>query len=831
MRQDNFTVFVMMQKALIKFFVCVLVFGTANFHSQAQSPGALANVRADELTDDQVRGFQLEMNRLGISESQLEELLAARGLPVSEFIKLRTRLQAFRNTSSPTQNNTSPERKRSDSLITTNSNPVYDYNNLLNWIRPGNFGFEIFANSKLTFQPDLRIPTPLNYRLAAGDELIIDVSGMSEANYRLFVSPEGIIRIPIAGPVQVNGLTIEEAKRVIVNKLSSTIYTAIRSGSTKVDIALGTIRSIKVTIIGEAVLPGSFTLPSLATAFNALYACGGANNNGSLRNIQVIRNNVTVARIDVYDFLQNGSKRSDIRLMDQDVIKINQYNTRVELKGEVKRPGFYDMAAGETFAKLISYAGGFTDVAYKEKVQVYKNTDKDRKITTLSKNEFAAAVPDAGDVYAVGKILSRFSNRISIKGAVYRPGEYELKPGITLQQLIQEADGLREDAFISRGNIHRIKKDMRPEIMSFDLEKIMNGQQKDIELQAEDRITIFSTFDIKEGYYLVIDGEIASPGVYLYEEGMRVQDLVLLAGGLKEAASLKRIEIARRIKATDSSSTGSNIAVIFQQDVEANLKDTSVTNFVLQPFDEITVRTAPGYSAQRNVVIEGEVIYTGKYAIETKTQRISDLIKRSGGLTQDAYLTGAVLVRTRTLTRTEQTNNEQGFQNLIKQNLLSGTPAVLLQNQVLTSINQRSQFVGIDLEKVMKQPGSKYDLLLMEGDTLRIPKRLQTVRINGEVLFPVMVRYDKSLSFRDYITRAGGYSERSLRRHSYVVHANGSVRGTKSFLFFKNYPSVMPGDEIYVPVKRERERLRTGEWITISATLISMMAIVITLLR
>ncbi len=834
MQKIIFIVSVMIQKVFLRFLFCLFAFCISAFYSKAQSTGTLSNIRAEELTDDQVRGFQLEINRLGLSDEQLQDLLVSRGMPVTEFVKLRIRIQALRSaalTSSSTPGNTPTDRRRGDSLITANSNPVYDYNNLIKWIKPGNYGFDVFSNNKLTFQPDLRIPTPLNYRLAAGDELLIDVSGLSEASYRLFVSPEGIVRIPLAGPVFVNGLTIEEARRLIVKKLSSTIYTAISSGNTKVDIALGTIRSIKVTIIGEAVLPGSFTLPSLATAFHALYACGGANNNGSLRDIQVIRNNETIATIDVYEFLQNGSKRNDVRLMDQDVIKINHYNKRIELKGEVKRPGFYDIIAGESFTELINYAGGFTDAAYKEKVQVFKNTSKERKITTLDQSQFSSAIPDAGDVYIIGKILNRFTNRISIRGAVYRPGDYELKPGITLKQLIQEADGLREDAFTGRGNIHRIKKDMRPEIISFDLEQIINDRQKDIELQAEDRIIIFSTFDINEGYYLIIDGEIASPGVYLYEEGMRVQDIILMAGGLKESASRKRIEIARRIKTTDSSSASSKVAVIFQQDVSSDLRDTSLIHFVLQPFDEITVRTAPGYSIQKNVVIEGEVVYTGKYALETKTQRISDLINRSGGLTKDAYLQGAVLVRTRMLSRTEQSNNELGFQNLIKQNILSGTPAFLLQNQVLTSINQRSQFVGIDLAKIMEQPGSKYDLLLMEGDTLRIPKRLQTVRINGEVLFPTMIRYDKTLSFRDYINRAGGFSERSLRRHTYAVRANGSVRGTKSFLFFKNYPSVMPGDEIYVPVKRERERLRTGEWITISATLISMMAIVITLLR
>jgi protein involved in polysaccharide export with SLBB domain len=820
-------------RPLVAIIFCLTFFMVADVHAQTNGP--LASVRTDELTDDQVRSFLTEARRLGISDQQLEELLGERGMPVNEIMKLRSRMQVMRTatgTVSPSAASQGRERRITDSALVAGSNPLPETGNLISHIRPGNFGNEIFHNPRLTFEPDLRIPTPLNYRLATGDELLIDISGLSEANHRLLVSPEGLIRIPIAGPVYVNGLTIEEAKRVIIKKLGDNGYSAVRSGQTKADITLGSIRSMKVTIIGEAVLPGTFTLPSLATAFNALYACGGPGSNGTLRNVQVIRNNVIVARIDVYDFLVNGSKKNDIRLMDQDVIKINNYTTRIELKGEVKRPGFYDVLPGETLDKIISFAGGFTDVAYTEKIQVFKNSTRDRKIATIGEKNLSTTIPERGDSYVIGKILNRFSNRISIRGAVYRPGEYELKSGTTLLKLIEDADGIRDDAFTSRGTLHRMKKDMRPEIISFDLAKMMTGEQNDIPLQAEDRVTIFSTFDITEGYYLVIDGEVSKPGIYLYEQGMLVQDLVLMAGGFKEAASLKRIEIARRIKDTSATAgSGPKAAIIFQQDVSADLRDSATAGFGLQPFDEVTVRTIPGYATQKNVVVEGEVVYTGKYTLEERSQRISDLIKRAGGITKNAYLEGAVLVRSRILSATEQTNYAQGVQNLIKQNMLSGTPAALLQNQLNNSLNLRSQLLGIQLEKILDDPGSEYDLVLLEGDTLRIPGQLQTVRVNGEVLLPSLIRYDESYGFREYINRAGGFSERSLKKRSYVVHANGSVRGTKSFLFVRNYPSVKPGDEIYVPIKRERERLRAGEFITIGATLVSMMAIVITLLR
>jgi len=807
----------------------LFLFACVGVHGQTMED--LSNVKVEELTDDQIRRFVVEAERLGMKDEQIEDLAMQRGMSPVEVVKLKDRVQAMRkvmggNSGGSNDNNNRATGRQMDSISAQEAKPLMDFNTVFGSLKMRNFGGGVFNNPRISFEPNMRIPTPKNYQLAADDELIIDVSGYSEANYRLKVTPEGRIRIPVAGSVAVNGLTIEQAKRVITQKLASTIYSDIRRGHTFVEVTLGNIRSIKITIVGEAAIPGTYTLPSLATAYNALYACGGPGLNGSYRNIQVIRNNVTVAEIDVYQYLTTGSKKHDIRLMDQDVIRINTYSVRVELKGEVKKPGLYDVARGETLGTLIRYAGGYTDNAYTARIQVFRNTSKDREVTTVAENKIENLIPRRGDNYIVGKILNRFTNRVSIKGAIYRPGEYELKEGMTVRNLIEEADGIREDAFGSRAIIHRLKDDLSPEIISFEPEKLLSGSIPDIPLKKEDRIILYSKFDLKEGYYVSMEGEVANPGIFLYEEGITVQDLILLAGGLKESASVQRIEISRRVKDADPKAPNRKTAVIFEQNIATDLRDSAAfAKFVLSPFDEVVIRPAPGYSVQKNAVIEGEVIYTGKYTLQAKGDRISDLVKRAGGLTPEAYLEGAVLVRSRNFTKAEQANIEQGLNNLLKQSYEAGGSTAVVQADLARLAQKRSDNVGIDLLKILAHPGSEYDLLLNDGDTLRIPKQLQTVRVNGEVLYPTLVRFDRVMGFKDYVLAAGGFSERSSRKKSYVVYANGAVKGTKSFLFFRSYPRVTPGAEIYVPMKRERERLRVVEIVSLVVTLATLLVI------
>lgn len=779
-------------KKIVFIFFTLLLFEAVSF---AQTTDDLSTMKVEELTDDQIRRFIIEINRQGISEDQMEQLALQRGMSPVELVKLKDRLKSVRKALGSSAQNLLTDSKPSgrssisDSISLLEQKPVANFNTVFSELYLKNFGAEVFQNSKVSFEPSLRIPTPRNYQLAADDELIIDVFGYSEANYKLQVSPEGSIRIPLVGPVAVSGLTIEQAKRLIVRRLSNTIYTDIKSGRTSVEVSLGSIRSIKVNIIGEATVPGTYTLPSLASVYNALYACGGPNNNGSFRDIQLIRNNSVIAVIDVYQYLFYGTKQNDMRLMDQDVIKINTYQLRIELKGEVKKPGLFDVAPGETLGQLLRYAGGFTDNAYTSRIQVFRNTSKDRQVTTVVQGAVETIVPQKGDTYIIGKILNRFTNRISIRGAVYRPGEYELRDTMTLIQLIGEADGIREDAFTSRATIHRLKADLSPEIISVDLEKLLRGAIRDIPLKKEDRIQIFSKFDLKEGYYVTIEGEVSLPGIFLYEEGISVNDLVLMAGGLKETASLKRVEVSRRVKDADPKSPNTKTAIIFQQDINLDLRDSSaISKFILMPFDEVSIRPAPGYSVQKNVVIEGEVIYTGKYSLEAKNDRISDLIERSGGLTPQAYLNGAILVRTRKFTRTEQNNNQQGLNNLLKQNYQNGlAPAILLSDYGFNA-QKSSDHVGIDLDKILKNAGSEYDLFLNDGDTLRIPKLLQTVRVSGEVLYPALVRYDDVLSFKDYILGAGGFSDRSSKKDPMCCTPMDPLREQNHFCFLRIIP-------------------------------------------
>jgi protein involved in polysaccharide export with SLBB domain len=834
--------FILMNQLRFVFFL-ILFSVSISAHSQAVSNN-LSNVKVDELSEDQLRQFVIELIQMGIRDEEIEEFALLKGMNRLELGKLTSKIQATRKELTPSSNNNRTYLKPSDkNTVTADSislmekRPVQDFSYLFDMLKVPNFGSDVFRNPRITFEPNLRISTPGSYQLGPDDELLIDVSGYSEASYRLKITNEGVIRIPQVGPLLVSGLTLDEAKKIITKKFASTIYSNIRTGKTQVSVSVGDIRTIKITIIGEAVVPGTYTLPSLASAYHALYACGGPNSNGSFRNIQIIRNNKVISTIDVYQFLVNGTKANDIRLMDDDIVKINSYGVRIELKGEIKKPGQYDVVPGETLAQIISYAGNYTSNAYTDKIQAYKNTTRERKIITLTEKEINESIPAPGDVYIVEKILNRFGNRVSIRGAISRPGEYELKDSMTLSQLIKEADGLRPDAFMSRGTIHRLRKDLSPEMLSFDAEKILNQESFDIRLQMEDQVYVYSKFDLKEGYYVTIEGEIARPGVYLYEIGMNVQDLILLAGGLKEASSLKRIEIARRIREGDGPPLEPNsvqTAIVMQQDVRMDLKDNadfSFSKYNLNPFDEVSVRTAPGYFVQKNVVIEGEVQFTGKYTLQGKNEKISDLVKRSGGITPEAYLKGAVLVRSRNLTNSEKSNSQHGISNLIKQNYQSGASEAILQNQLATAINRPSENVGIDLEKILEYPGSEYDLLLNDGDTLRIPKLLQTVRVNGEILYPNLVRYNKNYKFKDYILEAGGFTDRASKRRTYVVNANGTSKGTPSFFFFRKYPRIGPGADIYVPMKRERIRLNTLEVVTVSSAVATLAAILYNIIK
>jgi protein involved in polysaccharide export with SLBB domain len=788
---------------------------------KAQSVQNLSSVKVDNLSDDQIRQIQAQIGSAGMSDSQLEQAATARGMSAVEVQKLRARISKLKNTNGYNPNDTTIQTIRRGPVINAPGNDTLSGGKSLI------FGADLFRNGKLTFEPNLKLATPKNYVIGPDDQIQIDISGDNEAHYGLTVSPEGTIRVEYAGIINVNGLTIEQATAKIKSRLAQT-YPAIRSGRTTLTIGLGNIRSIKVTLLGEVTRPGSYTLSSLATVFNALYASGGPTQNGSFRDIEIIRNSSVIARLDIYDFLLKGYQTNNIRLQDQDVIHIPVYKVHVQLMGEIKHPAIFEVLPKETLADVISFAGGFTDAAYTAKVKVLENTDRERRVSDISATDYSLFTPKNGDKFIVDSILNRFENRVTIRGAVFRPGQFELKLGLTVSSLINQADGIKEDAFVDRATILRLLPDNTAQLISFSVKAILNKTMPDIPLQREDVVTVSSIFDLRGEYNITINGEVRQGGTFNYAEGMTLQDLVVLAGGFSEGASGKQIEIARRLTNSDINSFNAKTAEIYHVDIDKTLTFTG-QKFVLQPFDIVTVRNNTGYSEQRQVSVEGEVLHPGNYTIETKSERISDLVIRSGGLTPLAYSPGASLRRISTASGTGKNKIDKSEDDRLKlsnlQRLQAGVKdsSNVNMQQVLSDNNT----VGIDLVQIMKAPGSNIDLILKEGDILRIPQQLQTVKINGEVLYPVTAVYENGLGFKHYISQAGGVTQRALRKSAYVVYANGSVDNVKKFLFFTSYPDIKPGSEIFVPKKAEIKSTSALELISISTALASLGAIIL----
>lgn len=790
-----------------------------------------SNIRVDELSDDQIRQFVKQVESSGMSEAQLEQVAMARGMSSSEIQKLRQRVEKIKTqgggaaTGSATNRQATLKSKdgsrsrsfegETDSLSSSDGKKTESEAEIaLASLRSKIFGKELFANSATTFEPNLRLATPLNYVIGTGDQILIDIYGYSEVSYQLEVSPEGNVNIPYAGIVPVSGLTVEAATSRIKSKLSP-IYSGLKTGNTKLSVAIGDIRSIKVILTGEVTKPGTYTLPSLATVFNALYSSGGPTENGSFRAIEIIRNGRKVATLDVYDFLLKGDLKNNIRLQDQDIVRIPTYLNRVEIVGEVKRPAIFEMKAGENLQDLLSFSGGFTERAYQARIKVLKNTATERKISDVVADAFATYQPQSGDKFFVNEILDRFENRVSIEGAVFRPGQYELTPGLTVKQLAQKAEGLKEDAFKTRAYITRLTPQNDTEIISLNLENILSGTDTDITLKREDVLYISSIFDLREEYSITIEGEVRNPGTFNYAENTSLEDLIIQAGGFKESATPQRIEISRRVINKDSlaASAAAKTAEVFQIDVNKDLSNVA-SKFILKPYDIVVVRSAPGYEVQKMVRIEGEVLYPGTYSITRKDERISDLIQRAGGLTQLAYPKGASLKREGKLDNQLDREKEELKIEQFKKNQ-KDTADVELDNKVI-----RNSFVGIDLESILENPRKRTDLFLEEGDIISIPKELQTVKVSGEVLSPNTVLYRNSKSFKQYVNQAGGFSQNALKSRAYIMYANGSVRSTKKFLFFNNYPVVTTGSEIFVPKAEEKRKMTAGE----TAALISGMA-------
>lgn len=770
----------------------------------------------DDLTEDEVAQFYQKAVDSGMSEMQIEKAAKAQGYTAADIAKMRDKLNKL--TTNPKSGNKiessenagnrvtngklSKPKKDENSAKTKNANSVDNSSNPNNsklkksldeqiftpeerifLAQPLNvyndslvkvykelqlrrssalekviYGADLFDSETLNFEPDLKIATPSNYLLGPEDELNIDIFGDVLDNFKVKVSTEGTVKILNLSPIYVNGLSIDAASNRIIGRLRQLYQGLNKPGSgSSAQVTLGNVRSIRVTLTGEVKFPGSYTVSSLATIFNALYLAGGPSSSGSYRNIRLIRGNKTIRTLDLYDFLLKADQKDNIHLQDQDIIRIADYETRVELIGEVKRPMIFETIKGETLKDVLRFAGGFTNKAYTYSIPVTRNTSRELKLMNVTQDEVSNFLPQNGDKYVIGAIIERFENRVEIEGAVFRPGMYALENGVnTVKELIKRAEGAREDAFLNRVTITRRQENFEPQIISIDLGKILRGEIADIPLQREDVIKVFSISNLKEKRIVSIFGEVNQEGEFEYKEGMKVGDLILLAKGFKDGASFSKLELARRVVTHGLGSISDDKIEIKTFNIDGNLQLSNDGNqYILTPFDILSIRRSPDYEDQRYISIQGMVNYPGVYALKNNQKKISDFIELSGGLKAGAFLEGAQLYR-------------------------------------------HSEIVGINIEEIIANPNSKDNMYLMALDSIYVPRIDQTVKLSGALQNPISVTYKPNFKLSDYISEAGGFAPNAIKSHVYVKNPNGISSKTKKFLFFKSYPRVLPGSEIIV---------------------------------
>lgn len=656
------------------------------------------------------------------------------------------------------------------------------------------FGRNIFNTRNLTFEPSVNIATPPNYRLGPGDEVIIDIWGTSQNTIRQQISPDGTINIEKIGPVNLSGMTVSEANSYLKRVLGKT-YSGLDTpdGTLEIRLTLGNTRTIQINVMGEVIQPGTYALSSFSTVFHALYRAGGVSEIGSLRNVQVTRDGKTVAKVDVYDFIMKGKTQDDIRLQEGDVIIVPAYEALVQISGNVKRPMKFEMKKNETLATLISYAGGFSADAYTRSLRVVRQNGEEYEINTVKEVDYSAYPMRNGDVVTAEAILNRFTNKLEVRGAVYRPGIYQLNGEInTVRALVNEAKGLMGDAFTNRAVLQREREDLTTEIISVDVRSIMAGTSPDIPLQKNDILYIPSIHDLEERGDVAIYGEVAKPDRYSYSDNMTLEDLIIRAGGLRESASTVRVDVSRRIKDPKSTVSTDSIGQMFTFALKDGFVIDGQQGFTLQPYDQVFVRRSPGYQAQQNVQVLGEVIFGGTYAMTNTEERLSDLIKKAGGATSKAYLRGAKL------TRVANEEEKKRMRDVI--NLMNRQFGEAMMDSLGIKVDSTFS-VGIDLEKAVASPGSEYDLVLREGDVLSVPKLNNTVKVNGAVMMPNTVGYLSNKNANYYLDQAGGYALNAKKSKKFVIYMNGQVARIKGH----DKDKIEPGCEIIVPSKKNKK--------------------------
>ena len=706
------------------------------------------------------------------------------------------------------------------------------------------FGSSIFTNTMFDINQAINIATPSNYVLGPGDKLSVNVSGNIQLAQVSPVDADGYISFERGGSIYVMGLNIAEAESKVRSSLSRA-YPSLAMGGASLRLSLTGFRTIKISVNGEVVAPGTYTVTSFSDMMIALHVSGGPNDIGTYRDIKLIRNNQVVASLDLYDILVNGYSKDNILLRDQDIIQVGPYESRVAVSGETKRVGLFEVKANDKISDLIRYSGGFSQNAYSELVKVYRNTQRERQILDIPKEKYNSEKVFSGDSLVVERILDRIENLVSIEGAVYREGEYSLNTNQTLAKLIESAGGLKEESLGGRINIHRTNEDLSLSNLSLNYLDIKEGRQNDIPLKKFDHIFVPSVFELTEKAVIKIQGAInnedAKDGVEIpYVKDMTIQDVLVRVGGLTEAASLSRGEIVRRKRNIDTKVSDAQIADIFTFKIRPDLSLVEGYESVkLMPFDEIIIRNSPNYEKQKFVTISGEVMYPGPYGIEYKDQRVSDIISSAGGLTDLAYLKGAKLFRKTLLSEKQRERRDETLANLnliknIKQTEGLETDVDNVKTVTTEGVEADSYIndeIGLDFEKILKHPGNdRYDMILQDGDEIVIPKRLETVRIEGEVLYPNSAKYLPNKPFLSYITEAGGFTKKSAKVNSIIVYPNGSVDRTRKFLFFRFYPKVEPGSEIIVPAKTETVLDQFGQasgfLSTLSTTIVTALSII-----
>ena len=755
------------------------------------------------MTDQQVLEYVKQGMSEGKDQRQMATELARRGVTREQAERVKKLYEQEQGVSTSKMSGTElnearlREATQEESTTSVLENPQPDSRELAQENQV--FGRNIFNTRNLTFEPSVNIATPPNYRLGPGDEVIIDIWGTSQNTIRQQISPDGTINIEKIGPVSLSGMTVSEANEYLKRVLGKT-YSGLDApdGTLEIRLTLGNARTIQINVMGEVVQPGTYALSSFSTVFHALYRAGGVNEIGSLRNVQVTRNGKTVAKVDVYDFIMKGKTQDDIRLQEGDVIIVPAYEALVQISGNVKRPMKFEMKKNETLATLINYAGGFSADAYTRSLRVVRQNGEEYEINTVKEIDYSAYPMRNGDVVTAEAILNRFTNKLEVRGAVYRPGIYQLNGEInTVRALVNEAKGLTGDAFTNRAVLQREREDLTTEIISVDVRSIMAGTSPDIPLQKNDILYIPSIHDLEDRGDVAIFGEVAKPDSYSYSDNMTLEDLIIRAGGLRESASTVRVDVSRRIKDPKSTHSTDSIGQMFTFALKDGFVIDGEQGFTLQPYDQVFVRRSPGYQAQQNVQVTGEVIFGGTYAMTTTEERLSDLVKKAGGATSKAYLRGAKLIRV--------ANDEEKKRMRDVINLMNRQFGEAMMDSLGIRVEDTFS-VGIDLEKAVAKPGSEYDLVLREGDVLSVPKLNNTVKVNGAVMMPNTVGYLSDKNANYYLDQAGGYALNAKKSKKFVIYMNGQVARIKG----RSKDKIEPGCEIIVPSKKNK-KVNVGE--------------------